>query len=181
MAPQILPRYEELLRANQSLPEHLRQSAVLLRFAAPVRESMLGEFHRIHLTPAMLDGGEEAFHLAEVYQPDRVKQQRCPNCGHFLDRINPTLARCRNAACLQVDGTPTSEFAIITGPVRGVCKVLTFPDHIVENRPTIVGGRPVPWVNACVLMLDRRYHPVVLAAIYRTAGQICEMNGWQLL
>lgn len=181
MAPQILPRYEELLRANQSLPEPIRQSAVLLRFATPIRESQCGEFHRIHLTPAMLDGGEAGFWMAESYQPHRLRMRCCPNCGQPLDQVNPSLARCRNKACLQVDGTPTEEFAIVTGPVRGVCKVLTFPDHIVERRAVSPGGPLVTWVSACVLILDRRYHPVVLAAIYRTAGQICEMHGWQLL
>lgn len=181
MNPQILPRYEELLRSNLALPEHMRQSAVLLRFAEPIRESACGEFHRIHLTADMLSGGEQGFYLADVFQPHRVAMRCCPNCGQPLDQINPSLARCRNKACLQVDGTPTEEFAIITGPVRGICKVLVFPDHIVERRPVSPGGPPVTWVSACVLVLDRRYHEIVMAAIYRTAGQICEMNGWKLL
>lgn len=178
---EIAPRYDELLKANAELPEHMRQMAVLLRFAEPIKESACGEFLRIHLTPAMLSGGEDGFHLAEVYQPHRHKMFLCPNCHAAMDRINESLARCRNPACLQIDGTPTSEFAVLTGPLRGICRVVVFPDWIVEHRPAREGEPPVAWVSACMLVLDRRYHPQVLAAIYRTAGAITDMNGWRLL
>jgi len=178
---EIAPRYDELLKANAELPEHLRQVAVVLRFAEPIKESACGEFLRIHLRPEQLAGGEDGFYLAEVYQPDRVRMLACPNCRQPMDRIAETLARCRNPACLQVDGTPTSEFAVVTGPMRGICQVVVFPDWIVEHRPAVDGGRPVAWVKACMLVLDRRYHPQVLAAIVRTAGAIADMNGWRLL
>lgn len=203
---QILDSYARQIGDNQQLPDTLRQSCVLLTFGQPVRSANTGEFLRIHLTPGMMQDGEESFYLAEQFQPHRCQVRLCTGCGGRLDRIAEQYAVCRAPAC-RLRGK-----RVAFGPVRGVVDVLVFPDFVVDRTveqfpvpdpaaqpptladflhrrvsrsslrrtPTILQDRMVEWVDRCLLVLDRRYNDRTLASVYRTAGEICDMRGWSL-
>lgn len=181
--PWVLPRYDELLRDQRHVPEDKRQSQVLIRFARPIPRRLVSEFQRIHLTPAMFNGGEEEFFQATVFQPHRVARKTCPLCGQPMDPMSPTVSKCRNPRCLMPKTSePTSQYEFHRGPLRGVVAVITLPEFVVsrEKRETFGTVWVDELVDRALLVLDRRYHPIVLAAVKRTAALICEQWGWGL-
>lgn len=191
--PHQLPTPRELLKRNQLLPDYLRERSVFLEFAQPILEHTTEYFHQIHLTPEMLSGGEAKFFQSHLFQRHRIGAQRCLTCKTPMQRLDENRSRCRNPSCKQEDGTPTRQYVQLTGPVRGVCKVETGFDARHHGRAChvsfVVGQESKTFhgqtfrfnvVDRCLLVLDRRYHPVVLAAVYRTAGQICDLWGWNL-
>lgn len=180
----VLPTPAEMIRRNNQLPVEMRQRAVFLQFGKPLASFLIDQFHRVHLTPDMLLGGEDEFYQAEVFQPHLVTPQPCPRCDTILTPIGVNRSRCMNPRCRDRDGRPSSEHDVISGPVRGVVKILTFPDHVVEveMKTTPDGQRyAVEHLSACVVVLDRRYRVEVLAAVYRTCGMLCDQMGWKLL
>jgi hypothetical protein len=180
----VMPTPAEMIRRNQLLPPQFRQSAVMLQFSKPLASWMLDQFHRVHLTPEMLLGGEDGFFKAEVFQPQHVEPRACPRCDEMLLPVGENRSRCHNPRCRDArTGEPTSIKAFVTGPIRGVIKILTFPDHVADvvMKTTADGQRyRVEYFSACVLILDRRYRPEVLAAVYRTCGELCDQMGWGL-
>lgn len=203
--PSVVPSYSDIVSGNKALPEGMRESAVLLTFAQPVRSARVGEFLRLHLTDGMKQDGEEEFYEAELYQPTRVDPKLCRTCGEQMRRISPVLSACHNPKCAKRGQR------VHDGPVRGVVDVLVFPDFVVDRTvekirvpdpskaPTLadvlkrrvrlsqLGPTPtmdqpmvVEWVDRCVLVLDRRYNARTLAGVYRTAGMLCDMLGWRL-
>mgnify|MGYP006969344514 FL=1 len=203
--PSVVPSYADMVAGNRELPEKLRESAVLLSFAEPIKSSRAGEFLRLHMTPNMLLDGEEEFYEVDVFQPDRADAKLCRACGDRMRRISPVLSSCSNPKCA------ARGKRVHDGPVRGVIDVLVFPDFVVETttetvyvpdpsgaptladvlsrrvktsqvkaQPRIAQTVSVEWIDRCVLVLDRRYNPMTLAAVYRTAGTLCDMFGWRL-
>lgn len=157
----------QILKANRSLPAAARQNMVLLRFAAPIPKAFAWEFLRIRLTHQMLAGGEDEFFHAEVHQPQHALAKHCSACNHSLTLVGPYRGLCANAACVRYRREETHS------PKRGVVRVLIPSDHL-----QLVDGREV--CGSIVLVLDRRYREEVLAAVYRTAGMICDDLGWKL-
>lgn len=165
---QSMPAPRELLRANALLPDDQRQSMVRLRFREWLPKWVAWEFLRIHLSPAMLAGGEQEFYQPEIYQPERVGRPECPGCESSMERLGVWHWICRVPACPQYGRLFRQK------PNRGVVKVLVPPEFL-----RAVDGREE--CNSVILVLDRRYRQEVLAAIYRTAGILCEQRGWGLL
>jgi hypothetical protein len=187
-----LPTTAEQLAPNLKLPESLRQNAVLLEFAKPIRRSWAGQFLLIRLTPNMLAGGEEEFYLTHIVQPHRVPTESCRFCRQPMHRESLETWRCHNPRCFLPNGQPTRSIQQHSAPARGVVKLLITDDCVdhVEYSQVIdrflPDGKPIyrrhssEWLKAVVLLLDRRYRPEVLAAVKRTAGEICDIMGWQL-
>lgn len=189
---QVAATNSQYLRDNLELPEQLRQCAVLLKFREPILRGMAGNFLRIQLTPVMLAGGEDEFFLATVSQPHLATPGACRLCRQRMVQITATGWRCINPQCRLPDGRPTRLVTQLVGPKRGVVKLLITDDCIdhVDTKPVIdrflPNGTPIyrqhrtEWLKAVVLMLDRRYDEGVLAAVKRTAGVICDEQGWTL-
>lgn len=181
------PTPHEMLALNRALPDALRDRSVAIEFQKPIPKHVTESFYRIRLSRKMLAGGEEDFFMPEIAQPHRVGRQVCPTCGRDMQRISLTTYRCENTFCFQGDGTPSQSMAHISGPNRGVVSVRTEFAGWMQGREVDVSflcgyetkdfqGRvlKVPIVRGCLLVLDRRYPPEVLAAVYRTAGILCE-------
>ena len=147
-----------------ALPDEIRQSVVLLRFAEPVPRAFCHHFVRIRLTEEMKTRGEEKFHRLTQVQPHRAGIRPCRYCGGERSQQSPSAQCCENPAC-QYYKVPVE-----CGPLRGVLKILVASDFVEE------GDR----LNAVGLVLDRRYDDDVLAAVYRAAGQLCDEMGWRL-
>lgn len=170
------------LKMQGQLARWLRQSCVLLKFKEPISRSRTGEFLLIRLSEFMKQNGEGRFYKVDIFQPHRAGRQICPACRQVMARISESTLKCVNAKC------DNFQLRNRIGPCRGVVKVLTFPDFVVDTQrihlPPDLDGKPqwrdVEYVNACVLVLDRRYKESVLAGIYRTAGILCEQNRWKL-
>ncbi len=194
MSLEILTPIHQLLRGQQLLPEHLRQNTLLLRFdpASPARASLLADFYRIQLTPELKAPGlgEDTFYRADLYQPSRSNSRLkiCRTCGQAQTAATPQYWKCTNRKCRQHGRL------VHSGPVRGVVDVRCCDQWVVsrETVPITLNGcttdiHGVPLTNeivkvkACLLVLDRRYGDIVLAAVYRTAGMICDQYGWKLL
>lgn len=159
-----LPTLRDLLAGQQRLPLDMRANAVYVEFDTPVPEYRTGEFMRIRLTPEMLSGGASKFFRPEVYQTHRVKPQNCPGCRKIMREVAEHRWKCENPKCSNYRREHRA------GPVRGVVRVLTFPDHIVEDpeRGTLA--------TACVVVLDRQYEDVVLAAVKRTCFDMVDQE-----
>lgn len=204
MTIQILTPISTLLKHQSELPEDQRQSSIMLRFASPVVMSMTSDFYRIHLTPEMKEDGrsETGFYRPEIFQPSRMQKTKlCTSCKCEMVKVLISTWKCQNAKCNR-RGAPVE-----SGPTRGVIAV-DVPDNAVTDREEIDATRPIysrengelighrrlilkdtglpmkvvrAKVDRCILRLDRRYDELVLAAIYRTAGAICDQYGWVLL
>lgn len=175
--PHTAPTDANLLQAQRALPDEVRQNMILLRFASPIPRPFAGEFLRIHLTPSMFQAAEEAAYRPEVIQPHRLRPQSCPTCGQRMQRVDVTRWRCRDRLC---EGSTRTMHA---GPIRGVVKIVTTPDCVahVESTTRPDGTvRRTEHLDKLLLALDRRYDRKVLAAIYRTAGHLCDQMGWRL-
>jgi hypothetical protein len=189
---EVLSTSAEFVASNLKLPEALRQNAVLLEFSEPIRRASAGQFLLIQLTPMMLAGGEEDFYLVGMAQPHRQATGRCRWCAQAMRRETGSAWRCWNPQCRTPDGRPGRVVQQVSGPSRGVVKLLITDDclHHVDQTQVIdrflPSGQPVlrrhtvEWLKAVVLLLDRRYRPEVLAAVKRTAGEICDLWGWSL-
>lgn len=192
---QAAPTHRDLLRLNRSLPDELRDSSVVVQFAAPVPSRRLANFHYVHLSPPMLAGGESTFWQPQIRQPHRIGRQVCLTCRGELWRVGEADYRCINPRCRQDNGRPTSELIQGIRPHRGVVAVRdTFKaQHRGQLRTiefvvgcetvTMAGGvkRSDPLVAGCLLVLDRRYHDAVLCAVARTANDVCHLMGWRTL
>lgn len=194
---------QQLLKHQHELPEQDRQSSIFLRFREPVNMALTSDFYRIHLTAEMKREGnsEREFYKPELFQPSRMNQAKaCSACGQDMVKVLISTWKCQNRKCRRVGASVES------GPTRGVIQV-DVPDNAIVNREEIEATKPVydrvtgnlrgyqklytapnvplkvtkTNINACVLRLDRRYDELVLAAIYRTAGAICDQYGWVLL
>lgn len=179
---QQLPTPRELVALNSKLPDALRDRSVVLQFVKPVPVRNTEHFYRIRLTGQMLAGGEDDFFTPELVQPHRTGRQVCLKCGSDMRRISLTLYQCESLRCRVFGNGPS-----YAGPTRGVVSVRTEFEAHFSGRPSkisflaglerkTIDGMPqaVPIVNGCLLMLDRRYRIEVLAAVYRTAGVLCE-------
>jgi hypothetical protein len=162
--PQALPSNRELLHANRQLPEGVQQSMVMIRFAKPVFKSHALEFMRIHLTAAMLSGGEGDFYQAELFAKERMLKQECPRCRRPERPLSTWLWVCVNPQCSRFQAKHDVK------PPRGVVQVL-IPSDAISVRDGI------EHMDKCVLVLDRRYRQNVLAAVYRTAGNLADEIG----
>lgn len=194
---EVLNPIDQLLKHQSLLPESDRQSSLMLCFRKPVNMSMTSDFYRIHLTPEMKREGrsEVEFYKPEIFQPSRMnKKKACSACGQEMAKVLISTWKCQNSRCRRRGHTVES------GPTRGVIAVDVRDDMIVNREQidateltksgkvkTLFTAPGVPMkcervtINACILRLDRRYDPLVLAGIYRTAGAICDQYGWELL
>lgn len=195
MTLEILTPISQLLRGQKLLPDSLRQNSVLLRFdpTTPARASLLADFYRIQLTPELKESrlSEAEFYRADLYQPSRTsgaQRKQCATCGQVMTPATIQYWKCVNRKCQQHGRL------VHSGPVRGVVDVRCDSRWVVsrETIPVILNGctadiHGVPLTNeivkvkAALLVLDRRYDEIVLAAVYRTAGIICDQYGWKLL
>ena len=170
MTLQALPTPAQLLRGQAALPNaDARQQMVLLNFAEPgIPRMFCGEFIRIHLTPAMLVGGEEEFWQPAIYQPQHALKDKCCRCNGPTKVVGQWLRECITPGCLRFGMSESHK------PKQGVISV-----QVPSDRVHVVDGREL--VRTVVLVLDRRYREVILAAVYRTAGMLCDQYGWKLL
>jgi len=178
-----LPTIRDMLRANRSLPDDLKQSCVLLAFVIPIEHYHASEFLNIRLTRMMLAGGECDYYMSHRAQPDRIGDQQCVWCFEKMERTGAERFTCRTAGCMMIDKTGAAfapAYAVDQwhGPTRGV--VQTFVDPRFITHTVIRDGRPLDFTDRILLMLDRRYREEILCAIYRTAGQICDEKGWMI-
>lgn len=165
---QQLPTNRELLGGNRDLPGDSRQSMVRLRFIEPIPKGQAPEFLRIHMTPAMLAGGEQDYYRVALSQPHKAQPRRCSGCKGQMQQLGVWDFTCRNPACRNFG-------RVLNGrPLRGVVRVLYAPDWVQVREDG------VKVLTDLVLVLDRRYRENVLAAVYRTAGQLAEMKGWRI-
>lgn len=156
---------ERKVAADQlALPDEIRQSVVLLRFAEPIPRSFCHHFVRIRLSEKMKASGEDRFYQLQIVQAHRAGLRPCRYCGGERSQQSETAQVCENPACSY------HKVPVECGPLRGVLKLLVASDFIED------GDR----LNAVGLILDRRYDDDTLAAVYRTAGQICDEMGWRL-
>ena len=155
---------DRVRRDAAHLPDELRGSVVLLRFAEPISRIASHPLMRVRLTQGMLDDGEDGAYRAGVVQPHRIGQRPCRACKRPRRQIAPTEQWCENPACRM------HRRRIECGPLAGVLKLLV-ADEFVEPD-----GR----LNRVGLILDRRYNDRVLAGVYRAAGMLCDELGWRL-
>lgn len=153
-----------LLKDSRQLPDHLKGSIVLLRFAEPIPRIASHHFVRVRLSEKMLRDGESKAYRSEIVQPHRTGKRKCRICDRPRDEIDESTQVCGNPQC-ELFSKPVS-----CGTLQGVIKVLIAKDF---EEPD---GR----LNAVGLILDRRYNEQTLAAIYRTAGMLCDQMGWSL-
>ena len=139
---------------------------VVIRVREPIAKAFVWEFLRIHLTPSMLTGGEDEFYEVAVSNPESNKPGRCPACGRDEAMVGPWLWECHNVHCKRWRKRHS------TKPRRGVVQVLVPHEAYVDPQEA--------QVSHCVLVLDRRYRETVLAAVYRTAGNLCDSMGWEM-
>lgn len=127
--PQVTSSNRNWLKWQQLLPPDRRENHVYILFRdnEPMPEHLTGNFLRVHLSEQRREKGEDNFFQPEIYQPHRVKGRviLCPDCAEPEERVSPFLSYCRNSKCKRSDKKH------ITGPVRGVIEVLTFPDHVI--------------------------------------------------
>jgi len=176
---QQLPTHRDLLRFNAELPDALRDRSVALRFAKPVPIRHTENFYLIRLTRNMLAGGEKDFFMPEIAQPHRVGKQLCPGCQAAMRRVSPTTFACDNPACLasRVESGPSRGVVSVRSAFEGELDGKRVSVSFIAGLETIKTGRfafRTPLVSGCLLVLDRRYRGEVLAAVYRTAGELCE-------
>ena len=155
---------DRVRRDTAHLPDELRGSVVLLRFAEPISRIHSHHLMRVRLTEAMFDDGEDGSYRAGLVQPHRIGQRPCRACKRPRRQIAPTEQWCENPACRM------HRRRIECGPLAGVLKLLV-ADEFVEPD-----GR----LNRVGLLLDRRYNDRVLAGGYRAAGMLCDELGWRL-
>ena len=155
---------DRVRRETAHLPDELRGSVVLLRFAEPISRIHSHHLMRVRLTGAMFDDGEDGSYRAGLVQPHRIGQRPCRACRQPRRQIAPTEQWCENPACRM------HRRRIECGPLAGVLKLL-IADEFVE-----LDGR----LNRVGLILDRRYNDRVLAGVYRAAGMLCDELGWRL-
>lgn len=170
----MLRRDRRLLNADE------RDYKVLVEFARPVLEPFTAEFYRIGLQRHQLEGSEETFYRAEVFQPSRVGIQPCPCCREPLSPISAQASYCHNPACVLPSGEPTRGKLFVTGPLRGVIRVET-PKALVAEKKRVQHGRVWQTQVFCAgvkLVLDRRYPDHAKLAVKRAAGLICDQYGW---
>lgn len=189
----VTPTYAQFVKENKLLPSELRQRSVLIRFQQPFPDHLISEFYRIHFTDQMYRDGEDRFYQSEIFQPQNVETKLCPQCSQELKQVQTHKFKCINPRCVQPTGQPTSQLEFITGEVRGVIAVLTFPDFVIGREPheTIVGytwesGKPVEvrrkrmmeLLSHVLIVLDRRYDAKTLGGVKRTAGELAELLGY---
>jgi hypothetical protein len=156
---------DRVRRDTAHLPDELRGSVVLLRFAEPISRIASHHLMRVRLTQAMFDDGEDGSYRAGLVQPHRIGQRPCRACKQPRRQIAPTEQWCENPVCRM------HRRRIECGPLAGVLKLLIADDFVEpDGRLSRVG-----------LILDRRYNDRVLAGVYRAAGMLCDELGWRLL
>ena len=149
---------------QRHLPDHLKGSIVILRFAKPISRMAAHHFVRVRLSEKMLRDGEDDSYRPEIVQPHRIGKRPCRLCSRMRDVLSESTQVCGNEDC-PIFGTP-----IECGTLKGVIKILVAKDF----------EEPDGMLNAVGLILDRRYNDQTLAAIYRTAGMLCDQMGWSL-
>lgn len=182
-------------KANRELPDDLKQSSVRLNFVSDGFPTYrLGEYYRIHLGETLLGDGEESFYRVEFSQPTRAGVKLCPRCFQPMKAYSETVFRCHAPECTGITGEPSSRTEVYAGPVRGVVRVLTFPewDRGSETRRVRAGmtwdqhlGKYVQaWqeqtvllTGSALLVLDRRYNERTLQGVYDAARVITEELG----
>lgn len=181
MTVHLFPTDKQLLKSDEEIPQPLRGQSVLLRFAEAVPSNRVGEFYRVQFTESLLRKGETDFRMAEVVQPQRVGVTTCKRCRKPTTRKDAETTFCVNRAC-EVFGKSQQ-----CGPVRGVVRVMTFPDHVDyveevemvdEDGNTII--ERTDYVSRCLLIFDRRYDDAARVAIVRAAAELCSGLGWRL-
>jgi hypothetical protein len=185
---------EELVRrVNGRLIPALRQSAVLVEFAEPVSLPLLQDLTLVRLHQTELDRSEDARYLASLSDPAWFQRIKCHVCGGPVRLVGlGDVYLCKNARCVMA----TQKIAKLSH--RGVTSVMwnRFFVARIERRHWITPGvtaqlidvdstrRPhvseVVYLNRCIAMLDRRYDPVAIAAVYRTIGALADQKGWKL-
>lgn len=185
------------MKSNRDLPDQLRQSCVMLHFQKPFPSDRLGEFYRIQLSQEAKRDGEDEFYMVEMSQPRRAGVKLCTLCGLPMKRVSDVLSRCENQSCKTFTGEPSSRQMVYSGPVRGVVRVLTFPDHVAGDEvKTVKAGRnfnfntgeyevvtrriSVQMMNVAVLQLDRRYDDRTLRGVLDAARVVTEELGFKL-
>ena len=164
-----LPDNSQILAGNRQLPQDKRQSMVMLRFLEPLPPfDRRHEFLRIHMSRAMLTGGEGGFYQPKITRPGLVGVQRCARCSQLMRRVGAWDWECMSRQC--------RSFRVkqVRKPPRGVIQLMIPPGTLRVNQD----GREC--MTQLVLVLDRRYQQNVLAAVWRTAGMLCEETGWRL-
>ena len=194
MAIQQAVTVDEFLKYQNELPVDQRQNSILLKFRSPVPHSRMAEFYRIHLTQQMLGSGEPSFFRPHVFQPGETAERReCKGCGLALARINQRHWKCQNQRCMNF------RRLVEAGPKRGVINVLVHPSWVVErfekpspiirphgqvithNRAGQLIVSKIVLIRQVQIVLDRRYDSLTLTAVLRTACQVAEQMGMQVL
>lgn len=193
MTIEILTPIHDLLKHQKHVRADMRQSSLLLAFdpSRPVPMSLTSDFYRIQLTPELKrEGlGEKEFYRPELVQAGRMlKSRECKLCRGPMSQSALQCWKCVNRKCRN------HGVLVESGPKRGVIDVHIMPNWVIDRQTveiTLQGQTHDAYgnlltverafVRACLLILDRRYDDVVLAAIYRTAGIVCDSYGWKLL
>jgi hypothetical protein len=186
---------EELVRRiNGRLIPELRQSAVLVEFAEPVSLPHLQDLTLVRLHQTELDRSEDARYLASISDPAWHQRVRCHVCGGGVRLVDfGDVYQCKNARCVMA----TQRVAKLSH--RGVTSVMWSRPFVARwesrewqtpagimaqlidvSRETKTHTTQVPFLNRCIAMLDRRYDPVAIAAVYRTIGALADRKGWRL-
>lgn len=174
-----------LVRTQRSVPADCRHHVVLVEFEEPIDKRRAQDFYRIgltedHLSKGENDQGEDSFYQAEIFQPHRCGPKFCGSCRQMNDRRSLTISLCRNPRCALVGRE------VADGPVRGVIRVDCPADFIVGTKlvnPITRKGRilaqqmEIVLTRGVLLVLDRRYDDSVVAAVWRTAKAMGEING----
>ncbi len=190
--PYSLPTNAELMRGNRHLPDTLKQTAVFIEFAEVMPGYCAEHFIRIHLTLSMIQDGAEEFWEPHIRQPHAVEPQRCPACTISMQKVGLFLWECINPGCpirqqkkiynagpkhgvIGIQCEFENEKGQFVSFVRGAKRVKTIPiGHGATGECDVID------VCGCLLMLDRQYSERTLAAVYRTAGHLCDEMGWKM-
>lgn len=169
-----LPTNRDLLKHNRNLPAWFRQSIVRLNFGEHIPLYRKDEFLRIRLTRMQLNSGEDEFYIPHLMQRHRTGTKPCRMCWQPMTSVTASQQVCRTRGCRNYGRIQE------VGPLRGVVKVGTRIRN--ANGDVLLNLRlPDGMIEGCLLILDRRYSEQVLAEVYRTAGWICDEQGWRLL
>lgn len=196
-------------RINRNLMPELRQCALLLEFAEPVKLPQLQDLTLVRLYREQQQNGEPDRFMLRVTDPAYHKRLSCHACGGGVRLAgSDAVYTCRNARCamsgvriakLRHQGITAVrwhrsfvhhwEAVTVGGNVTVDFERLMDDDRPVEAKQqadAIVEAmqqqqvRQVPWLTRAIATLDRRYDDTVLAAAYRTVGALADQKGWKL-
>lgn len=179
---------EKLRRINRDVAEGHKLGGLHVRFREPVQKSDLEVIYGITLTSDMVAAGEEQQGVLAIANVHYQQRLACTWCRSKMRAAGPRSQwACPNRKC--------GQFGRIVTKLRnpGVSEILVKPQWVVDRQivgdvseairrgESVQGARVCrTWVNQAFVVMDRRYDPETLMAVYRAIGDLGSRHGWAL-